>query len=130
MTQNDIGQTIKEMSEIEFPKGLHGKILRQIVFLRFRVPFLIVVVLLVLNLIISGWRVWEQLLDSEVFSFVSLLWSAIEFDFQSLVQFVTDVYEVAPVGYIALFAVNLAALLYVAFYLPRAFNKVKRVRAA
>ncbi len=130
MKERDIGQTIKEMSEVDFPEGLHGKILRQIVFLRFRTPFVIVVSLLVLNLIISGWRIWEQLLESETITMVALLWEALEFSFGGVLQFATDVFEVAPVGYIALLILNLLVLGYVGIYVPRLFAKAKHTRMA
>ncbi len=125
MTQQDMGQTIKEMSEIDFPEGLHGKILRQIVFLRFRAPFIIVVTLLSLNLIISGWRMWEQLLDSEVLTTISILWGIIEFNFSGVMEFLGDMYEILPLGQLALLGVNGAVLVYVVFYIPRAMRKLR-----
>jgi hypothetical protein len=97
MKEQDIGQTIKEMSEIDFPEGLHGKILRQIVFLRFRTPFFVVVSLLLVNLIISGARIWEQLAESETLTMISLFWSAAELTVGSLSQFVLDVVSIAPI---------------------------------
>lgn len=130
MKEQDIGQTIKEMSEIDFPEGLHGKILRQIVFLRFRTPFVIVVSLLVLNLIISGWRIWEQLLESESLTMISLFWEALELSFGGILQFITDVIAVTPTGYIALFILNLFVLGYIGIYVPRLFAKAKHIRTA
>ncbi len=123
MTQ-DIGQTIKEMTEIEFPAGLHGKILRQILFLRFRTPFLVIVTLLVGNLLFSGIRIWQRILDSEGLATLGLLWETLEFSFKGGMQFAHDAYDVLPIGYIGLFLVNLLVFLYVAFYVPRAFNRM------
>lgn len=125
MKEQDIGQTIKEMSEIDFPEGLHGKILRQIVFLRFRTPFFVVVSLLLVNLIISGARIWEQLAESETLTMISLFWSAAELTVGSLSQFVLDVVSIAPVGHILLLALNVLVLGYVGIYVPRIFAKTK-----
>jgi hypothetical protein len=130
MKQEDIGQTIKEMSEIEFPEGLHGKILRQIVFLRFRTPFITVVSLLLLNLVISGWRIWEQLLEAETFAMTGLLWDSVELSFGGFFQFILDIVEIAPVGHILLLVLNLAVLGYVAIYVPRLFAKTKHATVA
>lgn len=130
MKQEDIGQTIKEMSEIEFPEGFHGKILRQIVFLRFRTPFITVVSLLLLNLIISGWRIWEQLLEAETLAMIGLLWDSVELTVGSLSQFVLDIIEIAPVGHILLLVLNLCVLGYIGIYVPRLFAKSKRTTLA
>lgn len=129
MTQ-DIGQTIKDMSEIEFPEGLHGKILRRILFLKFRTPFVVVMTLLILNLIISGFRIWERLLDAEAFTILSLLWETLEFNLAGVGQFLTDIYDVLPVGYLVLFAINLLAFAYIGFYVPRALNKTRAPKVA
>ena len=126
MKQEDVGQVIKEMSEIEFPEGLHGKILRQIVFLRFRTPFITVVLLLTLNLVISGWRIWEQLLEGQTLAMVGMLWETVEMSFTSLFQFVLDVFEIAPVGHILLLIINFAVLGYIGIYVPRLLSKTKR----
>ena len=130
MKQEDIGKTIKEMSEIEFPEGLHGKILRQIVFLRFRTPFITVVSLLLLNLVISGWRIGEQLIEAETLAMVALLWDSVELSFSGFFQFILDIVEIAPVGHILLLLLNLAVLGYVAIYVPRLFAKTKRATMA
>lgn len=130
MKQEDIGQTIKAMSEIEFPEGLHGKILRQIVFLRFRTPFITVVLLLTLNLVISGWRIWEQMLEGQTLAMVGMLWETAEIGFSSLFQFMLDVFEIAPVGHILLLFINLVVLGYIGIYVPILFAKTKRPTTA
>lgn len=112
----DVGQTIKELSEIEFPEGLHGRIMRRLLFLKFRTPFAIVVTLLMLNLSLSGVRVWEQVQATEALTIFSLLWENIEFTSAGVMQFVADFYELAPVGQVLLFGVNCLALMYIVYY--------------
>lgn len=126
MKDKTMGDAIKDMSEIDFPAGLHGKILRQIVFLRFRTPFTIIVSLLSLNLAISSWRVLELFGESEVLTVVSLLWEAADVNFSGFWQFLGDAFSVAPIGPLALFAVNLLALLYVALYVPAFFGRARK----
>ncbi len=127
MQKQDIGQTIKDLAEIDFPEGLHGKILRQILFLRFRTPFLIVTTLLILNLVISGWRVWEKLLDVQAFAIFMIFWEALEWTGAGIMQFIVDSYELLPMGQLTLFFVNAFVLFYVAWYVPRAFQKTKEL---
>ncbi|MCX6781383.1 MAG: hypothetical protein NT003_04720 [Candidatus Magasanikbacteria bacterium] len=124
MTQ-DLGQTIKEMSEIDFPDGLHGKIMRQIVFLKFRTPFITVVTLLVLNLFFSGARILERLATDETLETIIALWQNVEFTLRGLAQFGEDLFEVIPVGYGLIFICNFLVLAYVTLYLPQAFRKFK-----
>lgn len=124
MTHQDIGQAIKEMSEIEFPSGLHGRIMRQLLFLKFRTPFVVVVTLLVLNLVLSGTRVWGMLAEVEAATVVSILWSSIEWSVGGLGQFAADLYELVPVGQVGLLVFNIAALFYIAFYLPRVWARM------
>ena len=120
---SDLGQKIKEVSEIEFPSGLHGRIMRQLVFLKFRTPFLIVVTLLLLNLVLSGIRVWNQLLDAEAVTIFSILWDGIEWSFVGLGQFARDLFELVPVGQLGMLAINCAALLYIVYFFPRAMRR-------
>jgi maltodextrin utilization protein YvdJ len=85
----------------------------------------VVVSLLLVNLIISGARIWEQLAESETLTMISLFWSAAELTVGSLSQFVLDVVSIAPIGHILLLALNVLVLGYVGIYVPRIFAKTK-----
>ena len=47
------------MREIEFPRELHGRIMRSVYLSRFRLPLLIVNLLLGVNFFLSGWNIWQ-----------------------------------------------------------------------
>lgn len=120
----DISDAIKELSEIEVPAGLHGKIMRRLLFLKFRTPFVVVVSLLLMNLAVSGVRMWQEWSDMEASALVSFLVSNLEFSARGILDFLVTVYDVTPVGWLTVFIMNLLLVIYVVQF-PTKFAKHK-----
>lgn len=119
-----IDQTIKELRDIEFPPGLHGKIMRRLLFLRFRTPFLVITSLLLLNLIVSGWRLWQRLIEVEAPMFLSILVNNFEWSLDSFKEIFETAVELVPASTLTVFLINLLVLTYV-FWIVAHFNTIK-----
>ena len=65
---DDFERKMKEMEEVPFPENLHRRIMRRVLFLKFRVPFVILFLLLTVNLTISALRLQSQMegVDSSI----------------------------------------------------------------
>lgn len=109
---DQFSEKIKSIHEVEFPENLHGKIMRKLAFLQFRTPFLIVVSLLILNLLVSGWYIWFKLSGAEAFSTLKILLAGMDFSWSSF----SDVWDAAqdlfPLGLMANFAINMLLVVY------------------
>jgi len=114
---DQFSQKIKALSELDFPPGLHGKIMRKLAFLQFRTPFLVVVSLLLLNLIFSGWQIWYRLSESDAFNTFRILLEGAEWNWRTL----GDLFEIAqnlfPLGLIFTFTINILLIAYILFVL-------------
>lgn len=122
MTQ-DISDAVKQMSDIQFPDGLHGRIMRHLVFLKFRTPFLVITALLTANLVVTGWRLWERLAEEQAPLLFSILLENAEWTLVSLTQLARTAFDVAPIPVMVTFALNALALVYV-LRLPRRFAQL------
>lgn len=122
---DQISQAIKEISEVDFPDGLHGKIMRRLLFLRFRTPFLVISGLLVLNLVVSGWRLWEKMTEMETVLILRTSWDVVELNIASLVDFVRETWSVLPVGALVILFINILVIAYVV-RLPKLLEKYKQ----
>ena len=123
MTEKELGQTIKELSDMQFPENLHGKIMRQLVFLKFRTPFLVVVSLLSLNLFFVTWRTWQRFSDTEFIAFTSILLDNFEFTFDFASQLFATIIETTPWLQVMLFLGNVFLLGYI-IHIPRMFKQL------
>ncbi len=112
---DNISQTIHELPAVTFPPGLHGKIMRQLFFLKFRVPFFVVSALLFCNIAISGYHAWLRMVDTEAFSIASVLWEGFEWSFDFFSEFMRTVVAYFPIGWLAMFTINSLLLGYVIF---------------
>jgi len=120
---DELSETIKNISEINFPPGLHGKIMKRVAFLQFRTPFIAVVSLLVLNLIVSGWQIWSKVSETQSFSILGELTSGLDWNLNSVLDLLKTINELFPVGLIVTFLVNVLLVAYL-FYLMRSFKKL------
>ncbi len=101
------------MAEIQFPEGLHGRIMRQLMFLKFRVPFLVISSLLVANLVVNGWRLWERLLEEQAPLLFSILFENAELTLEFLAQISQTTLDVVPLPVAITLILNALALGYV-----------------
>lgn len=123
MKEYELGHTIKELSDIQFPAGLHGKIMRQLVFLKFRTPFMVVVSLLSANLIFNVWRMGERFSEEGFATLMSIFLDNFEFTLDFAGQLMGTIAESTPWMHLGVVVVNVLLLGYVA-RLPLTFRKL------
>lgn len=122
-------EKIKAMDEMEFPAGLHGKIMKKLLFLQFRTPFLIVLSLLLLNMAITGWNLWTRAADSQFQDVIKAFLSSFEFSREYFSSFYAAASDFMPLSIVVNFTVNLLLIGYL-FYLSRAFQRLGKNRIA
>ncbi len=120
---DEITKKIKELNEIDFPPGLHGKIMRKLAFLQFRTPFLIVVSLLLLNLVFSGWKIWSNLSGSEAVSTFKVLMETFDWTWRSAIEIFNASQELFPMGLIVSFSINIMLAVYL-LYIMKEFKNL------
>jgi len=128
----NLPKKIKEL-EIDFPDTLHGKIMKKLLFLRFRTPFIIIFVLLCTNLTFSTWYIFQKMSELNTFAVFRSLLYGFEFSFAYAVDFAKLIFDAIPIMSIIVFGINLllmASLLYVSyglkkFLLSKVFSKVE-----
>lgn len=120
---DNISQTIQTLPAVSFPPGLHGKIMRQLFFLKFRVPFFVISTLLFCNIAISAYHAWLRMIDMEAFSIAAALWGGFEWSFDFFSESVRTFMEYFPIGWLFIVMINSLLLGYVAF-LYFSFKKI------
>lgn len=120
---NAIDQEVKNLPEPEFPEGLHGKIMERIAFLRFRTPFVIITSLLILNLVVSGWRIWLRIGDNDGFMVIKALLDGFEFSADYFNDFFNTIYNTLPLWALGVFIINAFLTVYV-IYVSRYLKKL------
>jgi hypothetical protein len=63
-TNTQVYQTLKEFDEVEFPKELHGRIMRSVYLRQFKTPLAVINTILFANLSLSVYRLWTLMGDS------------------------------------------------------------------
>ena len=119
----DISHQIKTMTEVDFPDGLHGKIMRRVLFLKLRKPFLIINLALFLNLMVSGWRIWARILENNSLSALEAIWDGFELSFNYVSTFISTAFETLPIWSISIFIVNIFLIGYV-FFIASQLRKI------
>lgn len=117
MLEDNFAKTIQNLSEIEFPDNLHGKIMRKLAFLQFRTPFLVVVSLLSLNLLFSAWSIWIKLAGSASFSTFRLILEGFEWNLSSAQELFQTAQELFPLGLMFTFTINILLVVYLVYIL-------------
>ncbi len=112
---DQFSEKIKQLNEIDFPPGLHGKIMRKLAFLQFRTPFLVVVGLLMLNLVFSGWRIWNNLSGSETISTFKILLESFDWTWRSAYDLFGLAQDLFPMGLIVSFTINVTLAIYLVY---------------
>lgn len=106
---------MRELPEVSFPPGLHGKIMRQLFFLKFRVPFFVISGILFCNIAIAGYHAWLRMIDMEAFSIAVALWNGFEWSFDFFSEGARTVIEYFPIGWFLIVTTNFLLLGYVVF---------------
>ena len=115
-------QAIKNLHSADLPQGLHGRIMKKIFFLKFRMPFFLVIALSIINLINSGWHLLNKVWEMQTFNIFSAMIQQFELNFDYGKSLLSTVLENTPVGLLAAFIVNLALV----YYLINIFKYFKR----
>lgn len=97
---------LQALPEVSFPSGLHGKIMRQLFFLKFRVPFFVISGILFCNIAIVGYHAWLRMIDTEAFSIAVALFDGFEWSFDFFSEFARTVIEYFPVGSFTIIMLN------------------------
>lgn len=112
---DNFSQTIHKLPVVEFPLGLHGKIMKQLFFLKFRVPFFIISGILFCNIAVTGYHAWSRMIDTEALSIATALWEGFEWSFDFFSEFARTVIEYFPIGSFIMIMFNALLLEYVVF---------------
>ncbi len=123
MSEKELSTVIDEIANIKFPPGLHGKIMKQLVFLKFRTPFVVVILLLSINLIFTGMRVWTKLSEAEFLTLMNIVWENFELTGDFFIQFISILRETVPFLEVLVFLTNALLLAYV-LHLPLTFKRL------
>ncbi len=109
-----LSERIRSLEDAALPEGLHGRIVRRLLFLQFRKPFLVVLGLLAVNLVVSGWHIYARFsedgtLASTASGLIGFGWDRAYFREAASVLF-----DLFPVSLLLTFIVNLALVGYLA----------------
>lgn len=107
-------EKFKEMPEIEYPVALHSRIMMAAVLLRFRRTFWPVFSILVANLIIVGSFFFLRFVEDDTSFFISFMVREFEASRNYFLQFLSVLYNDAPLGLFLTLVVNLVLIAYVA----------------
>lgn len=122
---NTIEKKLAELPYQEMPDGLHARIIRKVIIMNLRVPFLIVLSLLFISLAASSWHLWMRLAENEALSIFKTLIMNLEFDSESLISAVQTMSEViSPLSFL-IFLTNIALVGYL-IYIYVIFNRMSK----
>lgn len=121
---------INNLPDENFPLRIHDKIMRKIFFIKFRVPFLFIIILSSLNLIISTWHLINKAVEMQTWSVITTMFDHFELNLDNLGSLAQTAIENTPVNLMISFIINLilvSCLIYIFKYFKRSnqiqFNK-------
>lgn len=120
---NTIEKNLNELPLLAMPSGLHERIMRKIIIMKLRTPFLVVLSILSFNLFISSWHLWARLVENETFSIIKIFITEIEFDYTSITGTAQALSQVISPLPLFMFFINIALIGYVS-YIGIVFNKL------
>jgi len=118
-----ISHNIKTISDQAFPSALHDKIMRRLLLLKFKNPFIVLMIFLSVNLIISGWRTWNHIVSMESLSIMRAMLDGFELSFAFFTEFFSTMADALPLASLAIFISNALLMAYV-FFLFVKFRKM------
>lgn len=120
-------EKFKEMPEIEYPAALHSRIMTAVVLFRFKRTFWPVFSMLVVNLIVVSSFFFLRLAKNDTSSFIGFMVREFEASRNYFLQFLSVLYNDAPLGLFLTLVVNLVLIIYAAknyFLLRRNIGRV------
>ncbi len=109
-----IEQKLKDINEVEFPEGLHGRIIRSIIIRRYRWPLLSVLSVVVFNVIISGVRLHTTIFGNGAIAAFGSFFKNFSMDYDFVSDFSGLVSDYIPLNSLSIFLVNLVLMGYIA----------------
>lgn len=111
----NVSKKLREISEIEFPDGLHGRIMRKLFFIRYRGNFLLVAFLLTANIFLSGWRFWARMDELDTISVIRALLEGFDVSRGFTLNFFSTLSQSFPVISVSIFIINILVITYVTY---------------
>lgn len=109
---NDLFKNFKSLPEIDFPEGLHGKIMKRLFYKQLKTPAVIIVGLLALNFIALTWRLWIRMTEFNTLIIISSLFDSFELSYGYFADFFQAIFEFTPLFTISMILVNIVAFVY------------------
>jgi len=113
---------LKNISDYDFPRGLHNRVMKKIYFLKFRQPLLFIISLSCLNLINSGWHFINKASEMQTFAIFQTMAQHSELSIDYLQSFCQTMLENTPVNLFLVFMINLVLV----YYLMNIFKHFQR----
>lgn len=109
-----IEQKIKNINDVEFPEGLHGRIVRSVVMRRYRWQLLAVLSVVVFNVGISGLRLHMSIYQNGAITAFGSFFGNFSMDYDYVSDFMGLVSDYVPLHSLSIFLVNLVLAGYIA----------------
>jgi len=109
-----IEQRIKNINDIEFPDGLHGRIVRSIAMRRYRWQLLAVLSVVIFNVGISGLRLHASISESGAIQAFGSFFVNFDMNYNFVSDFWGLVADYIPLHSLSIFLVNFALAGYIA----------------
>ncbi|MEI6495010.1 MAG: hypothetical protein WCO03_03025 [bacterium] len=110
-----IEQDIKNLDEYQLPEGLHGQIMRQLLFYRAFRPLVATLVIILVNTLLLGWSIYTKTEELQTVSIITAMSESFNLTYNFFVDFLTGALDALPVISI----ITLACNLIVGFYVTR-----------
>lgn len=111
---DNLSKNFKALEEIDFPQGLHGKIIKKLIYKKLKTPFFTLFCLFLLNFVILGWRLWlhmEELNTSIVI--LSPIVGSFELSYEYFTDLSSAISQSIPLFTISATLINAVALVYI-----------------
>lgn len=113
MPKTNLQTAMKTITQLEFPRGLHERIMRRVWFTKFHAPILMIGLLFFINFAVIIWRLWVHLGENEGYYLLRTILQDLEWDQGSLRFAWSEIVDIVPLSLIVEIVVNVALLLYV-----------------
>lgn len=103
---------LKDITDLDFPVSLHNKIMRKVYFIKFRLPLFSLIIIASINLINSGWHLFNKTLEMESFTIMRTMLEQFDFSFDYLKSFWQTAIENIPLTSMFSFIINIILVYY------------------
>lgn len=118
--------TIDNLEDQNFPLRLHEKIMRKVLFIKFRVPFLFIIFFSSFNLASSAWHFINKAVEMQTWSIITTMFDHFELSLDYLGGSTQTALENTPVNLMMSFIINLI-LVYYLIYIFKYFKRSNKI---